>query len=500
MNSLQTLLQELDSSSLLKIAEAADRKRLSKELLTDLIKFTEYFFEKRGEKFVENWHHREISDALRKVELGEYQNLLINIPPRYGKTELGVKNWIAQKIAEDPRRKFIHLSYSDSLALDNSGAIKELIQSQEYQELWPIALKQDSQAKQLWYTSKGGGLYATAAGGAITGFGAGVTGEEGFSGAIVIDDPLKVDDALSDVERNKVNTRFNTTIKSRRNNRNTPIIVIMQRLHEEDMSGFILMGKTGLEFHHLKLPAIIDNKPLWPFKHSIEDLEKDRISDPLTFSGQMMQEPSPEEGTFFHRDWFKRYKPGEHPHLSMYGAGDFAVTEGAGDFSEIGIGGFDSNEDLWFTDWWGDQTESDVWVNELLHLSTENDVLVFVGERGQIEKSVGPFLRKEMRLQSKYVRVEAISHGNKDKAVNCRSFQALARQGKVHIPLTNWGEDLIAQLLKFPNGKHDDKVDVCGLFGKLLDQTYGPSNTKPEERPQRDAYGNDDYEENWATV
>ncbi len=94
-----------------------------------------------------------------------------------------------------------------------------------------MSLKKDAQSKKKWFNEYGGGMYATASGGAITGFGAGVDGVEGFSGAILIDDPLKPDDAFSEIERSKVNNRYNNTIRSRTNTDNTPIIVIMQRLH-----------------------------------------------------------------------------------------------------------------------------------------------------------------------------------------------------------------------------------------------------------------------------
>ena len=132
--------------------------------------------------------------------------------------------------------KFIHLSYSDSLALDNSSQTKEYIQSDAYQSLWSMTLKKDAQSKSKWFNEYGGGMYATASGGAITGFGAGLSESDGFGGAIIIDDPLKPDDALSEIKRGSVNDRYNNTIRSRVNSRDTPIIVIMpkttRRRHE----------------------------------------------------------------------------------------------------------------------------------------------------------------------------------------------------------------------------------------------------------------------------
>jgi predicted phage terminase large subunit-like protein len=146
--------------------------------------------------------------------------------------------------------------------------------------------------------------------GSITGFGAGnVEGGE-FGGCIIIDDPLKPEEAYSDLQRKKANDRLNNTILSRRNNPSkTPIIIIMQRLHEDDMSGFCLNGGTGEEWHHLSLPAIMDDgQPLWSAKHSLDQLETMKKADRRAFAGQYMQAPAPDEGAILKRQFFKTYR------------------------------------------------------------------------------------------------------------------------------------------------------------------------------------------------
>ena len=288
-----------------------------------------YFFKKRfGYKFVVNDHHHKIADTLTRVANGEVTRLIINMPPRYGKTEMAVICFIAWCIAKNSSSKFIHLSYSDDLALDNSSQVKELVQSEAFQELWPIELKKDSKSNKKWYTSARGGVYATAAGGAITGFGAGSTDEEEeFGGAIIIDDPLKVDDADSETKRNHVNKRMNTTIKSRANSRSTPIIVIMQRVHDEDMSGYLMDGGTNEDWERLELSAeVSDGVALWPWKHTWDELQVMMKADKYTYSGQYLQKPVPDDGVYFTRDSFKWYdkRPGT---LNFYGSSDYAVTE-----------------------------------------------------------------------------------------------------------------------------------------------------------------------------
>lgn len=487
------------------LLELAKKTREKLVLQSNLIAFTERKFRENAETFVVNEHHEKIAEALDKVKRGEIQNLVINVPPRYGKTELAVICWIAQCLAENPKAKFIHLSYSDDLALDNSAKAREIINSDWYQSYWPLKLKDDADSKKKWYTSEGGGLYATAAGGAITGFGAGSTEQPDdglFYGAIIIDDPHKVEDALRDLERKKVCDRLNSTIKSRRNSRHTPIIIIMQRLHEEDMSGFVLNGGMEEKFHHLKLSAIkTDGTALWPFKHTVEELLREKAADPFTFSGQMMQEPSPEDGTFFKKEWFKRYRVGDEPErLVKYGASDFAVSDGRGDYTEQGIAGFDKKDDLWILDWWSGQSTPDVWIDAQIGMAKAHEPMIWVAEGGVIRRAVEPFLLKSQQQKNFYYRLEWLT-SNKDKAANARAFQALCSQGKVWIPQTTWGDDLIIQLLQFPAGKHDDKVDVCGLFGRLLDQTFSPSEMRTEEEAVKDSYGlNEETDDEWKVV
>lgn len=276
---------------------------------SDTLNFTRYFFKEitAGKKFIVGKHHRLICDKLNDVLQGKTRRLIINIAPRYGKTEVAVKNFIAMGLGINPAAKFIHLSYSGNLALDNSIAIKDIINSEAYRELFQTRIKHGSDTKAKWETQQGGGVYATSTLGQITGFGAGAVDVEGeaykFSGAIVIDDPIKPEDALSDVEREKVNRRFETTIRNRVNSRSTPIIIIMQRLHENDLCGYLQNIEPG-EWEVLSIPCLeIDAEgnetALWPFKHTTEELHKIENANAFVFDTQYMQNPKPLEGLMY---------------------------------------------------------------------------------------------------------------------------------------------------------------------------------------------------------
>ena len=282
--------------------------------------FVELNFKAKTQRnFVWGDHHRTICKALDDVVDGKIKKLIINIAPRYGKTELVSKMFIAYGLALNPRSRFITLSYSEDLILDNSQDINDYVRSAAYQYLYPYVQVKDRGAKK-WYTSKGGGVYAVSTAGQVTGFGAGQMDEESeewlnkpdsekFSGAIIIDDPLKPVDAESDVEREKINARYTSTISSRVNSSRTPIIIVAQRLHEHDFCAYVNEIEPG-EWTIISLPCISydengEKKALWEFKHSLEDLEKIRIADPITYETQYMQNPTPKEGLMYSS--FKTY-------------------------------------------------------------------------------------------------------------------------------------------------------------------------------------------------
>jgi hypothetical protein len=203
-----------------------------------------------------NWHHEIIQDTLQKVIEGKIKRLIINIPPRFSKTEMATINFIARGLAINPSARFMHLSYSDNLALENSSTAKNIIESDEYQAMWGLKLRDDAKSKKKWWTEQNGGVYAASAGGQVTGFGAGLM-KEGFTGALLIDDPVKPDDADYD-ERKNVNKRFQETVESRIAHEDIPIIIIMQRIHTLDLSGFLLKGGNGEMWNHLNLPVYSD--------------------------------------------------------------------------------------------------------------------------------------------------------------------------------------------------------------------------------------------------
>jgi predicted phage terminase large subunit-like protein len=442
----------------------------------DLMFFWRWFFKKQyGYKAnIASFHHT-ICEYLHRVARGEITRLVINIPPRYGKTDLAVKAFVAWTIANNPRAKFIHLSYSDELVNDNSSAIKETIESGEYQRLFGTQLKKDTRSKKKWYTQEGGGMYAVASGGAITGFGAGTSNDDeeqlpdeffsdgsNFGGAIIIDDPLKPDDALSDTSRNKINERYNSTIRSRTNSRRTPVIVIMQRLHEDDMSGFLLGGGSGEEWTHLCVPALNDdNEAIWPFKHTTEELDQMEGAASYMFAGQYMQRPAPVGGGLFKDEYWRFYRPNMLPDLKyqVITADTAQKTREQNDYTVIQCWGVDLfGNNIYMLDMIRGKWEAPELRQQMLAFYAKQQKRMRVRTVFIEDKSSGSSLIQELQRGSS-LPVRAVQRGT-DKVARAYDIVDFVAAGRVWLPEGGDGvSDLLRESTQFPNGKHDDTLD-----------------------------------------
>ena len=440
-----------------------EEKVLKLKCESSLLFYARYIYkETHKRKFIQSKHFEEIANFLEDVFLGKIKRGIINMPPRYGKTELVIKIFVSWCLAKVNYSKFIHLSYSDSLALDNSAQTKEYIQSDAFQRLWQMDLKKDAQSKKKWFNDFGGGMYATASGGAITGFGAGVDGTDGFSGAILIDDPLKPDDAFSEVERNKVNNRYNNTIRSRTNKDSTPIIIIMQRLHEDDLSGFLLNGGSGEDWTHLCLPALNDkNEPLYPHKHTFKQLENIRQADRYTFAGQYQQTPAPDEGGEWKKEWFEIMDKSNVPLSSL--KWEFIIDGAYTESTKNDPTGFQIGAK------WNNDYIILISVDRYLEMpKLLKEIPNFISASGvkidQIliePKASGKSLKQMLHEQTNYnvseIKTDFVKNS---KMENVRSSASYIEGGRVKLIKGKWNDNFLKQCGTFPNAKHDEHIDL----------------------------------------
>ena len=422
------------------------------------------FLKRKGYRWLRGPHHKLICDALMRVYLGECKRLIINIAPRYSKTELAVINFISWTLGHFPDSEYIHTSYSGRLAANNSWQTREVVQHEEYQSIFinkVVDLKTDSQAKDEWRTTAGGCIYAVGAGGTITGYGAGKN-RDGFGGAIIIDDPHKADEARSDLVRQNVIDWFQTTLESRCNSPQTPIILIMQRLHEHDLAGWLIDGGNGEEWELLSLPTLEyegtdHEKALWPDKHTLKDLQRLKLAKPYTFSGQYQQSPCTPEGNIF--------KPNKMEVIEAVPAGtksvrawDLGATDGSGDYT-VGFKLGQMPDGRWLImdvvrDQYGPED-----VEKTLKATASRDGRQTKVRLPQDPGQAGKAQAKNLvRLLAGYVvSVKPISG---DKVVRAEPFAAQVNVGNVLMLRANWNDLVVAEMRIFPNGQYDDIIDA----------------------------------------
>ena len=436
--------------------------------LEDHLFFSRYFFKIReGIKFKVNWHHKAMAEAIQRVIDGKCKRLIINVPPGSSKTEMAVINLIARGLAINPKARFLHLSYSADLAELNSAKAKELINSSEYQSLFPLPIKTDSNARGRWNVVEGdisiGGCYATSTLGQVTGFRAGHMAE-GFQGCIIIDDPLKPVDSLSKIKRDAVNNAFINTVQSRKASPDTPIIVIMQRLADEDLTGFLLAGGDGKDWEHVCIPAINDDgESYWPEKEPIESLLQLKEKGNFTFEGQYQQRPYVLGGEIIKGEWFGRYTelPPEKHWVRRAIFADTAMKTGeANDFTVFLDALLARDGKVYVLNVW----RKKVMAPGLLQLA--KDVWASTNGRAQAlyieDKASGTGLIQQLQDGTQFIPVLPIER-TKDKFTRVMEVQPRIQAGGVMLPESApWVVDFISECEAFTANdthKHDDQVD-----------------------------------------
>lgn len=251
-------------------------------------------------------HHVIIARALTQACRLQIPNhrLLINVSPGSGKSTM-LAFWVAWCMASFPDARFLYISYSKVLAAKHTETIKRIMQLSQYQYLFNVRIRHDSKAREYFQTTSGGAIAAFGSGGAITGQDAGLPGLYRFSGAVIIDDAHKPDEVHSDTIRASVIDNYRETIQQRARGINVPFIFIGQRLHEDDLGAYLILGKDGYEWHKVILKSVDDaGNALYPEVDPLPKLLKKQETDPYVFASQYQQDPIPAGGALFKKDWF----------------------------------------------------------------------------------------------------------------------------------------------------------------------------------------------------
>jgi len=482
-------LEELQSKGL-------DLNQIREHLISSHLNFCKFMFHELEGTYKPTQFDEVFSNTIDKVLRGEITRLVINIPVGMGKTARGVIATVALGFAIQPKSKFLHISYDRTLAYLNSSTIRDLITSENYKKLFGINLKEDTTSKGLWRTNVGGMFRAVSSGSGITGFRAGNIALNGFSGAMIIDDPLKPDDALSETKRTFINNRFETTFKSRLAKEEIPIIVIMQRLHKEDFTNHILERYN--DWHKLIIPAWVEKKhiiltpdkyriplqgikegALWEEKYSLKVLEQEKLINPYYFFSQLQQEPikyGDREFRLLRSSWLNEYDKKQF------------IKEVAPKVTRVIMTADTANT---INDW------SDYTVISVFAHTSDNKIYLLYMFRNKVEfhrleeifnlmfinwQEVMPKLWKIPRLSQAYIEDKAsgtsliqvirAKHGypvlpikrHKDKVSRVSNVSSLIYQGYVYIPSwESWKQDIKIEFDEFNTNdthRYDDIIDT----------------------------------------
>lgn len=469
------------------------RQVLREKLESDFRFFAKYFFfHQKSQKFDFVEHHGIICDALMDIYFGRSQNLIINIPPRHGKTELVIIMFVAWCFVRNPNCEFIHVSFSEKLVMDNSDRIRQLLKSHEFTSLWPeLTIRHNKDAKSSWSFGNSGSFVAVAAGATVTGFGAGrldefENGNYKFSGCLLIDDPMKPDDANSPALRDAVNRRWDETLKNRRNSQYTPTICIMQRLHPNDFT-YTLESDSAMGWRKVVIPAILDEgkdseRAIWPRKFSLEKLKEIQASNRHNFATQYQQTPYPVGGSIIKGEWFKRYSVLPRLSYRKIFADTAQKTKEHNDYSVFECWGLGEDGGLYLVDMIRGKWEApelkrkaiDFWKK---HKAMDGQKGYGVLRRMDIEdKASGTGLIQEIQRDGK-IPVGAIER-NKDKYTRALDFVGHIEAGHVYLPMdAAYVSDFVSECEAFTadnSHAHDDQIDP--LLDAIQDMLASGSN------------------------
>ena len=440
-----------------------------------------------------------LMDTLQKVEAGEIKRLMVFMPPGGAKSTYCSVCFPPWFLGRKPRRNVILTTYAGGLARKHGRRARSIVRQPVYREVFGVGLSRETGAADEWSLDSGNEFMA----GGIRG---GITGNR--ADLIVVDDPIKGrEEADSQTIRDRTWEEFKDSLRTRLKPHGR-IVIIQTRWHEDDLAGRLLPedydgqsgwveGRDGERWFVISIPAEADraDDPLgrakgamfWPQWFPVEHWAPFR-AEPRTWASLYQQKPRPDEGDFFQRSWFPRFRPEELPAGVRYViTSDYAVRPGGGDFTCHLVWAIDGRLNAWLVGAWRGQTASDIWIEALIDLVADyrakgGGPVRCIGEKGVIHRAIAPALAVRMRERRVSARLEMLSPHVGDKAARARGFQAMARAGRVRIIDDMDGDVFVDELVGFPGARFDDQVDAAGLLGRALDRLGGGGGGAP--RPE----------------
>ena len=461
------------------------------------------------------WVHKVIASELmhfsEQVVREEAPRLMITMPPRHGKSLLASQYWPAWHLGNHPNHEFINTSYAQSLQMDFSRKIQELVKSEDYHHLFGnLGVTKKNEAIERWslydYDKEkrtGGGILAAGIGGPISGRGAHI---------FLIDDPVKNrEEAESATLRETAKSWYSSTAYTRLAP-GAGIVVIQTRWHDDDLAGHLLSEMREAEkemaahennewpedadrWRIVDFPAIstTDEKyrargeALHPERYDLKALRKiKRTLAPRDWAALYQQNPQVEEGAYFQKKYFKFYKKAPE-YLDIYACGDLAISKKEhADWSVFYVVGKDQDGQIYFLDEYRGRWDAAEIVEKIFEIHTHWHPRKFGLEKGQISLTLDGFIQHRKREEGiNDLWIDELPPGKQDKELRARTIQGLMSLGQVWWPEgALWVDDAMNELLRFPAGTKDDRVDAAAWIGKMIaDIAYvGAGRPKAEAR------------------
>ncbi len=425
--------------------------------------------------FADNWHIEVMAEELERCRRGETRRLIVNLPPRSLKSHCASVAFVAWLLGHNASAQIICASYAQDLADKHAIDCRALMGSGFYQEIFPTRLSAEKRAVADFLTTARGCRKATSVGGVLTGRGADF---------IIVDDPLQPDKALSDARRSAVNDWYDNTLCSRLNHKLTGcIVIVMQRLHEDDLVGHVLdiEQRQALDIEPkwkvLRFPAIAEQderheverlgrrfiygrragEPLHPQREPLEILEQLRETQgEYNFAGQYQQSPAPLGGGLVKRAWFRSYTQADRPERFDFVFQSWDTANKASELSDYSV-----------CTTWGVKHKS-LYLLHVLRRKMEYPEL-----KRQVRAHAIEWASKNVLIEDKASGTQLIQeliqegmHGvarcqsKLEKVMRLHTVTSMIENGFVYLPeKAGWLAQYIHELVTFPNGKHDDQTD-----------------------------------------
>jgi predicted phage terminase large subunit-like protein len=459
------------------------------------------FVQRYEPDYLAGWVHKRICEELMwfldEVIAGNAPRLMITMPPRHGKSMLASQYFPAWALGNHPHLEFINTSYAQALQMDFSRKIQELIKTPDFALLFgPLGITKKNEAVERWSLfdfakdkRTGGGVLAAGVGGPITGRGAHI---------FLIDDPVKNrDEAESQIIRETAKAWYSSTAYTRLAP-GAGILVIQTRWHDDDLSGYLLneMREAEKEMHEsedkewpedadrwrcVDFPAIatsdekyrLRGEALHPERYDLRALRKiKRTLAPRDWAALYQQNPQVEEGAYFQKKYVRYFKGGTPPpYLDVFCAGDLAISKKEhADWTVFYVAGLAEDGRVYMLEEYRGRWDANEIINVMFEIHRKWKPKHFGLEKGQISLTMDSFLKRRIAEEKLYdLHVEELPPGKQDKELRARSFQGLMSLGMVYWPEgALWVDDAINELLRFPSGVKDDRVDAAAWVGKMI--------------------------------